>query len=79
MLCSVSNLQTTAQWGLWCASHLRKLGLCVLNLALQLLEIHRNLDDILMLHHVPHNASEQTKQISEHSQQDTESSPETGI
>ena len=59
----VLNLQMTAQWGFWCGSHLRKLGLCVLDLALKLLQIHRNLDDILVLHHVPHNAPEQTKQI----------------
>ena len=71
-LCNVSNLQTLAQWGLRCASqalrvqiltHLRKLGLCVLDLALKLLQIHRNLDDVLVLHHVPHNAPEQRKHI----------------
>ena len=61
MLFNVLKLQTTAQWGLWSASHLRQLCLCILDLALQLLQIHGNLDDILVLHHVPHNAPEQTK------------------
>ena len=39
-------------------THLRKLGLCILDLVLKLLQIHRNLDDVLVLHHVPHNAPE---------------------
>ena len=73
MLGNVSNLQMLAQW-----SHLRKLCLCVLDLVLKLLQVHRNLDDILMLHHVPHNAPGQTKRISEHSWQDTETRAETG-